>query len=447
MTNKDHNRLLSDIINTEGLEYAMYTIENRAIPSMIDGLKPVQRFFLYSALQTAKDKFNKVASIGGRVSEWGYHHGEQSACEAGILMAADYCNNITLLTGDGAFGSRFIRKAAAARYIFAKISDNFNKIYKDIDISPAHEDPEHIPPKYYLPLIPFVLINGVKGIATGFATQILPHDYQSVADKVKEYLETGNIKENPLVKYYDFKGTIEPYSKIVNQKLIKGVTLTGLYKLSGFTLTISELPFNTEREDYIALLDKLEESGKIVSYTEEISSERVHIVVKLKRDFLTTDTEKNHQLILKEFKLQESIAQNITVLDENNKLKVYDEPKELIKDFVDFRLTYFDKRIQNNIKKETDKFNLATAKIIFIKKVINKEIVLDKLSRKESIKLIESYNELKDYSEELINMKLYHLTTDEVKKLEQQQEELKKSLDYWKTTTAKTEYLKDLQNK
>ena len=70
MTNKDHNRLLSDIINTEGLEYAMYTIENRAIPSMIDGLKPVQRFFLYSALQTAKDKFNKVASIGGRVSEW-----------------------------------------------------------------------------------------------------------------------------------------------------------------------------------------------------------------------------------------------------------------------------------------------------------------------------------------------------------------------------------------
>ena len=149
-------------------------------------------------------------------------------------------------------------------------------------------------------------------------------------------------------------------------------------------------------------------------------------------------------MILKEFKLQESIAQNITVLDENNKLKVYDEPKELIKDFVDFRLTYFDKRIQNNIKKETDKFNLATAKIIFIKKVIDKEIVLDKLSRKESIKLIESYDELKDYSEELINMKLYHLTTDEVKKLELQQEELKKSLDYWKTTTAKTEYLKDL---
>ena len=127
-----------------------------------------------------------------------------------------------------------------------------------------------------------------------------------------------------------------------------------------------------------------------------------------------------------------------------NKLKVYDEAKDLIKDFVDFRLTYFDKRIQNNIKKETDKFNLATAKIIFIKKVIDKEIVLDKLSRKESIKLIESYDELKDYSEELINMKLYHLTTDEVKKLELQQEELKKSLDYWKTTTAKTEYLKDL---
>lgn len=437
--------LLSNLINTQGLEYAIYTVENRAIPSMVDGLKPVQRFFLYSALQTANGKFNKVASIGGRVSEYGFHHGEGSACDAGILMTANYCNNYPLLDGDGAFGSRFIRQAAAARYIFAKVSDNFNKVYKDLELSPVHEDPEHIPPKYYLPLVPFVLINGVKGIATGFATNILPYDFESVKEKVIEYIKTGNIKNDPEVKYYDFKGTIETYEKITNNKVVKGITLTGTYKLTGYTLTITELPYNTEREDYIALLDKLEESGKIVSYSEEISSDKVNIVIKLKRDFLTTNDDTNHQKILKEFKLQESIAQNITVLDQNNKLKIYDNPKDLIKDFVDFRIPYVQLRIENNIQKETQKYNLATAKIIFIQKVINKEIVLDKLSRKESIKLIESYDELKDYSEELINMKLYHLTKDEVEKLKNQQKEIEKSLDYWKNTTAKKEYLKDLK--
>lgn len=442
---QEQNKLLSEIINTEGLEYAVYTVENRAIPSMIDGLKPVQRFFLYSALQTANGKFNKVASIGGRVSELGYHHGEASACEAGILMTANYCNNIPLLDGDGAFGSRFIRQAAASRYIFAKISENFNKIYKDINLSPVHEDPEHVPPKYYLPLIPFVLINGAKGIATGFATNILPYDYESVKNNVIEYIKTGNITINPKVKFYDFKGDISPYTKEVNNKVVKGVILSGIYKLSGFTLTITELPYNTEREEYITLLDKLEEQGKIVSYSEEISSSKVNIIIKLKRDFLSTNDEQNHQKILKEFKLQESVAENITVLDQNNKLKVYENANDLIKDFVDFRMPFIQKRIDENIRIENEKYKLASAKIIFIKKIINKEIVLDKLSRKDSLKLIESYNELKDYSEDLISMKLYHLTIDEVKKLEKQQEDIKKSLDYWKNTTAKKEYLNDLK--
>lgn len=449
MTNKNlqnpHNqRFLSDIIDNEGKEYAMYTVENRAIPSMIDGLKPVQRFFLYSALQIAKDKFTKVAAISGRVSEFGYHSGENSAAEAGILMTAEYCNNIPLLDGDGAFGSRFVRSAAASRYIFAKVSDNFNKIYQDLELSPVHEDPEHIPPKYYLPLVPFVLINGTKGIATGFATQILPYDYNSISEKVQEYLKTGDIKEQPEIKYYDFKGNIDWYEKQVQNRVIKGITLTGLYKLSGYTLTITELPYGTEREDYIALLDKLEEQQKIVSYTEEISSRKINIQIKLKRDFLTTDDEKNHQLILKEFKLQESIAQNITVLDENGKLRVYDNPIPLIKDFVDFRIKFVEQRIQNRIQEFTEKLAFANAKIIFIQKVIDQEIVLDKLTRKQSIEKIEQFSELKPYSEELINLKLYHLTIDELDKLKKVCIQLEKELSYWQKTTAKKEYLKDL---
>ena len=94
---KNRNTTLSELAARDWKEYAIYTLEERAIPSMIDGLKPSQRFVLYSALKNAKDKFIKVAELAGVIASYGYHHGEASAQVAATSMAALWKNNNPLL--------------------------------------------------------------------------------------------------------------------------------------------------------------------------------------------------------------------------------------------------------------------------------------------------------------------------------------------------------------
>ena len=150
---------ISKVAANEWKSFAMYTVESRAIPNMIDGLKPVQRFYLYSSLVNSKKDFKKVSAVSGIISDYGYNHGESSAAGAGQLMAATWNNNICLIEGRGSFGTRLVQEAGAARYVYSRVHDNFSKYVKDIDLSPIHEDPEHEPPAFYLPIIPMVLVN------------------------------------------------------------------------------------------------------------------------------------------------------------------------------------------------------------------------------------------------------------------------------------------------
>ena len=97
-------RNLQSIIDNEAKEFAIYTVENRAIPNLIDGFKPVQRFVIARALDLSrgnKEKFHKLASVAGGVADLGYHHGEGSAQDAGALMANTWNNNYPLLDGQG----------------------------------------------------------------------------------------------------------------------------------------------------------------------------------------------------------------------------------------------------------------------------------------------------------------------------------------------------------
>ena len=138
---KGNNYPISKVAANEWKAFAMYTVESRAIPNMIDGLKPVQRFYLYSSLINSKRDFKKVSAVSGIISDYGYNHGESSAAGAGQLMAAEWNNNICLIEGRGSFGTRLVQNAGAPRYVYSRVNDNFIKYAKDIDLSPIHEDP------------------------------------------------------------------------------------------------------------------------------------------------------------------------------------------------------------------------------------------------------------------------------------------------------------------
>lgn len=441
-----HNRSLQSIINHEALEFAMYTVEERAIPSIVDGFKPVQRFFMYRALEYAKQnksKFNKVAALAGGVSEAGYHHGEGSAAGAGQLIANTWNNNLPVLEGDGNFGSRLVQQAAAPRYVFCRVHQNFWDIYRDTDLAPVHSDPEHLPPRFYLPVIPMVLANGVKGIATGYATTIFPHSYKSLVDCTMAAVQGKEIPE-PEVQFPCFKGII----RRVNSKTIE---IEGLYELVGQTkLIITEVPVRYDRLEYVSILDKLEEQGKIASYKEQ-TSDGFRFEVTLKRqdkfgELMEKDPESAHEKIIKLFNLRQVMSQNITVLDENGKLREYECAADLIRDFVKIRKTFTETRVEYELQKSEHSRDLAWAKFKFINMVIDDAIVIKGKQKAELIQELSKVKEFTGFANELVGMSIYRMTEDELYKLQDEALKQGKLHEYWLKTTPEIEYTNDLKS-
>lgn len=427
------DRNLQDIIDNEAKQFALYTIQERALPSIMDGLKPVQRFVLYSALNSARRDFKKVASVGGIVSDFGYNHAETSAQSACALMSNTWSNNVPILEGRGNFGSRQVQEASATRYIFCKVHENFDRIFKDNEILPEHPKAEYLIPRYYLPVIPFVLLNGSSGIATGYACEILPHSLDSVVECMRQVLDKGACNE-PDIAFPQFTGKVDTSS---DKWFIEGT-----YELTGKTkLTITEIPIRFDRVKYVTLLDSLLESDKIVSYEESKGAGEFTFKVTLKRDFDTS-----HDNIVKVFKLQQGISQNINVIGPNDELLSYSKASDLIKDFVEFRKPFYQGRIEYNKAETAKAMALALAKVEFISKVLDNTIVVQGKTKKVLVEEIKTHQGLADYADLLVGMSIYTMTDDEIIKLEQAAAKAKKEHEYWLKTTVTKQFKKDLQD-
>lgn len=430
---------ISHVAKNEWKSFAMYTVESRAIPNMIDGLKPVQRFYLYSSILNSKKEFKKVSAVSGIISDYGYNHGEGSAAGAGQLMAAEWNNNICLVEGRGSFGTRLVQEAGAPRYVYTRLHENFNTYIKDVDLSPKHEDPEHEPPAFYLPVIPLVLVNGTKGIATGFATNILPHDPESVRKACSEYITTGKIRNSIKIKFPEFSGTVEKDAVEPNKYIVNGV-----FEKKGKTqLTITEVPYGYDRETYVKVLDDLEEAGDIVSYEDLCDKSGFKFEVKLKQN---TSASWSESKILNKFKLTKSQSQNLTVIDQNGKLREYDDARKLIADFCDYRLSVLQKRIDKNVEIFNEECRWLQVKMEFIEAVINGDIVFKDKKRDEVIKQIhQTTSALAEDMNRLLAMSIVSLTKDMIAELKKEQAEAKKQLKFWEKTTPKDQFVSDLE--
>lgn len=429
---------ISSIAHKEWKSFALYTIENRAIPNMIDGLKNVQRFYLYSSIINSKRDFKKVSAISGVVSDYGYNHGESAAAGAGQLMAAEWSNNICLVEGRGSFGTRLVQSAAAPRYTYSKLHSNFDKYIKDVKLSPIHPDPEHEPPAFYVPVIPLVLANGIKGIATGFATNILPRDPTELIKACKEYITTGKIKKRIKVKYPHFNGDV-----VYDEQERKYYCNGKFERKSKTVLLITEIPYGFDREGYIEVLDKLEEKGDIVGYDDKCDKDGFRFEVKLKQQISALwDDDK----IVKEFKLSKPLSENLTVIDHNGRLKEYVDERDLIIDFCDYRSTILQKRIDNQLQLNIEEARWLDVKMQFIQAVLDEKIQFKNKKKADVQKqILSSTSALACDVDRLLSINLLSLTDEMVKELAKQIKEVEKLIKYWKTTTPKEQFIDDLE--
>lgn len=415
-------------------EFSLYTIEGRAIPSMIDGFKPSQRFIMYSAFKNAQNRWLKVSSLAA-IAEYGYHHGDAPAQETAQLMAADWCNNQPCLLGDGNFGDRLVNDASEPRYVFAQVHPMMDKIFKDNDLCPPNDDPEVSIPNFYLPIIPMVLVNGISGIATGYATDIPPYALADIKNLCLKYVQGKDIdKIDVTPTFYGFKGRIEKNAK-------GGFDQIGTIELKGKTTAIiSEVPFKYDRVKYIKVLDELQEKGIILRYDEDCGEHGFRFKVDLKRGF---DTKSNDDLI-KIFKLRSSFSENMTVLDKGRKLLRFDGPQAIVKAFCDFRLPYYAQRIAKRLAETEWKLRVAVAKIKFIRLVLDNQLVFKGKSKSELTNELSVSFET-ELIPSLLGMDFYSLTTDEITKQIGVAKELDTQRKYWKDATPADQFQSDLK--
>lgn len=432
------NKTVKEIIDNEYKDYSLFTIYNRAIPSAIDGMKPVQRFVLYGMLQR-KDPYTKRVKLSdlGAISPYGYHQGEVSAIEAAVKMAREWGNNEPILVGHGNFGTRVITEAAAPRYIFATLSPKFDSLFIDSDVAPVNPDEEILTPQFYLPVIPWVLINGVRGVAVGFATLILPRAVDDVVNAVNQYLAKPSK-----FAIEDIKPTFPNFRGEVFKDGTRWVS-RGIIRDDRMYYVIDELPYGIDREEYMAFLDGLEEKELITSYTDDCS-DTFSFRVKVSRD----QKAKIEKDVYKFFGLDAYFTENLTTIGHDGKLKIFDNVGQLIVYFCEYRLAKFAEKIHKEIVESELRVNVLTDRVKFIESVRNGEIDIKNSTRSQVKQFISDNITKQPYGDDFIQIPFYRFTSDEVEKMkaeikasELQLEKLRKTTpeDRFKTVLKKVQ--------
>lgn len=321
-------------------EYAIYVCETRAIPKIQDGLKNGQRIALW-LLRNRAEKLKTFALSGLMGYERLYVHGETSANGAIGLLAAPYKNNAPLIEGLGSFGSRVapVEGIGAPRYTEVRRSKVAQQIlYRDLDLVPLEEnyDGSNEQPTHFLPLIPTVLLNGVSGVAVGWSTEILPRSLKDLIEATQAALRGSPIKD--LIPHYE-RYKIDVKSLGDNKYEYYGKAEI----VDTSTIRIHELPPGMQIEKFRKFLIDLEDQDSIRGFTDK-STDTIDITVQLKRGAAKNW---NEEKAIQFFKLREKITERIVVIDwDGRSIRTYDDPKELVKDFAQWRLGWYTTRFE-----------------------------------------------------------------------------------------------------
>ncbi len=465
-----------DFVNNELIHFSVYDCQ-RSIPNLVDGLKTSLRKILYCAFKRNLTSEVKVAQFSGYVSEnSSYHHGETSLNNAIVAMAQNFVgsNNINLLEPKGQFGSMLAggQDSASERYIFTHLNPLTRGIFPELDDKILHyleDDGMLIEPEYYVPIIPFVLVNGQTGIGTGFSTSIPSYNPQQIIDYLKSKLEqreqitptvqiepNEQINEIPsntdFIPYYEgFTGTVEKVTD--NKYLIKGVYL----KTAEDEIRITELPIGTWTMPYITFLETLMDGGvdkkgkKILPTIRDFTSNSTEKVVDIRIVFpkgKLSEIELEEGGIYKLLKLTTTVStSNMHLFDKECKLKKYDTIIQIIEDFYEVRLETYVTRKTYLIGEMKKLLQKLTNKARFIQCVLDDTIDLRRKDQNTINTMLETmtFDRTDESFDYLIKLPMNTVSKENVEKLMNEKANLEIELTELEQTTVYQIWLKELE--
>jgi DNA topoisomerase-2 len=456
-----------EFINRELIHFSKYDCD-RSIPNLMDGLKISLRKILYAAFKKNLTVEIKVAQFSGYVSEHsGYHHGEASLNAAIVGMAQNYVgsNNINLFMPNGQFGTRMQggKDSASERYIFTQLNKLTRSIFQVTDdsiLNYLNDDGLLVEPVFYAPIIPMILVNGSKGIGTGFSTDIMCYNPVQIIDYLKNKLLSIEDDDIEFIPYYEgFKGHI---TKITNEKFL----VKGLYEKVGVDkIKVTELPVGYWTEDFKELIENLIEPGADkegkktqalikdyddmskdtnVDFTITFSKGKLDELEKMKGDYGCNGLEK----LLKLYTTNSTT--NMHLFDADDTLQKYDKVSEIIDDYYVTRLTLYETRKEYMIDSLDKELVLLSNKAKYIQENLDGTIDLRKKKREQVCEMLQEkgYNTIDDDLEYkyLIRMPMDSVTEENVDKLLKDKASKEQELAVIKNTTINQMWISELNN-
>jgi DNA topoisomerase-2 len=463
----DTNKLTvsyEDFISKELIHFSKYDCD-RSIPNLMDGLKTSLRKILFAAFKKNLTTEIKVAQFTGYVSEHScYHHGEASLNGAIVGMAQNFVgsNNINLLVPSGQFGTRLQggNDSASERYIFTLLNKLTRSIFPQTDdaiLKYLNDDGTPVEPIFYAPIIPMILINGSKGIGTGFSTDIMSYDPLQVISYLKSKL-SGEVYNLDFIPYYEgFQGIIE---KISDSKFL----IKGRYeKVAPDKIRVTELPVGYWTENFKEHLESLIEPGvdkagkKIVAivkdYDDMSKDTNVDFTITLQKgkieELEATSADNNCNGIEKLFKLYTTNTNtNMHLFDANDKLKKYEKVEEIIDDYFESRLKMYQTRKEYMIDALEKELILLSNKAKYIRENLDGTIDLRKKKKEQVVQMLEEkgYDLIDDDVDYkyLTKMPMDSVTDENVEKIFREQGTKEVELETIKSTTINQMWCSEL---
>ena len=483
-------------IHDEMIHFSKYDCD-RSIPNGMDGLKISLRKILFSAFKKNLKTEIKVAQFSGYVSEHsGYHHGEASLNAAIVGMAQNFVgsNNINLFEPNGQYGSRLQagKDSASERYIFTQLNRITRFIFRaedDAVLTYLDDDGQSVEPIFYVPIIPMVLVNGVKGIGTGFSTDIMCYNPQQIIDYIKYKLTPASAPAStpaPTINpyYKNFKGTIE---RIVDASTATKYLIKGCYTiLDDKKIRITELPVGTWTEDYKKIIEQLIEpvakksSGDapgsasasasasaaiqlVKDYNDMSTDAIVDITLTMMPNIIATYRGKivEHGCTMLEKCLGLYTTQsttNMNMFDANEKLKKYNTPEEIVDDYYPVRIEYYQKRkayLMDALRKE---LLVLSNRARYISEILDDTIDLRRKTTAMMVQILKDrkydmqhVDDSKDGSDTgsagykyLLKLPMDSVSEENVEKLRSEKEKKEKELSHLESKTTQNLWQDDL---
>ena len=400
---------ISAFVNSELIHFSQGDLL-RSMPSVVDGLKVSQRKALCGAFMKGIEHVEaKVAQLTGFVSDkTQYHHGEGSMSGTIVGMAQDFVgsNNINFFLPKGQLGSRVSNGADAAspRYTFVQMNPVTPRLFRKEDnpvLTWNSDEGVTTEPVFYCPIIPTLLVNGCRSIATGYSTNIHPYNPVDLVANVRKRL--SGDQPSTLTPYFrGFAGSVE--------KLDDGFLCRGVYEQDEHGVRITEIPIGTSILSYKTFLDSLVDKKLISGYEERCTDTVVDFRVSLKGP----ETE-----IPKLLKLTSVLrTTNMHAFDRTGRIKKYGDVKEIEDEHFAERMKAYVNRRNHLVSVLKFEVEVLEEKVRFFEAKISGDLVLENVPYDQAIRNLEKagFKRLPTF-EHITSVKMFDVTSERVSEL------------------------------